>query len=113
MEEQEQLSLLGMEGARSAKPEANGAKAKPCNVLSHRGEDFKMTSDGAAVVRGVFERRKPCEQVLILDEGVRRLKLTRKRFGRGLWLCGVEVSSAELALEERGLIERRNGGGKL
>jgi hypothetical protein len=104
---EEQLALEGMEGARPSSPAANGAEAKPCNVLSYRGEDFKMTKDGAAVVRGVFERRPAAEQVLILDEGIRRFKAMRRRFGRNLWLCGVEVSSAELMLEERGRIERR------
>lgn len=107
---EEQLSLEGMEGVRPSSQTTNGAAAKPCNVLSYRGEDFKMTRDGAAVVRGVFERRTAAEQVLILDEGIRRLKAMRKQFGRGLWLCGVEVSSAELALEEKGLIERREAG---
>jgi hypothetical protein len=73
-------------------------------TLTHKGEDFNLTREAVTIFDELVRRRTPVERDLILEEAVRRLKAWRAQFGKKLWFCGVEISSSELYLEERGLV---------
>lgn len=86
------------------KPEQRPTRARPA-VLNFRGESFNLTTEAVAVVEGIIARRKDLRELdKIFASAVRCLKRWRKKYGAGLWFCGVEFSGAELALEARGEI---------
>lgn len=101
--EGEQQMLFGV-SLTVRKPGAKSKRAPP-TMLHFGGESFKLSKEAVEIVEGIIRRRRKArERNLIIAEAVRRLKAWRAIYGEHIWFTGVELSSAELSLEERGLI---------
>lgn len=96
------LMLLFEDNQREGSLPSQVRRRRNSSVLSFQGAEYPLTCDAVKVVEALIARRDARERDLIFAEAVRRLELMRESFGKRLWFSGVEFSSAELSLEERG-----------